>query len=122
MPVAVLAVLVGRRRVLLSLLMLAVGVMVRRLEVVVGGGVMARGGQVMMLDSRVLARLCHRAVLLFGEKIGDTGNEKPPGPRRGLRLRGGTGSGQPFGRTAVPAMIVVKMGLLGGVDVLKGAP
>jgi hypothetical protein len=49
-----LAVLVSRGRVLPSLFVLAVSVVVGRLEVVMGGGVMSCGGQVMMLDRRVL--------------------------------------------------------------------
>jgi hypothetical protein len=40
MPVAVLTMLVSRRRVLLGLLVLAVGVMMGRLQVMVRGGVM----------------------------------------------------------------------------------
>jgi hypothetical protein len=59
--VAVLAVLVGRRGVLLGLLMLAVAVVVGRLEVVVGGCVVACSREVVMLYRRVLVVFGHDA-------------------------------------------------------------
>jgi hypothetical protein len=61
MPVAVLAVLVGGSGVLLGLLMLAVAVVVCRLEVVVGGRVVAGGSLVVMLHRRVLVLFGHNA-------------------------------------------------------------
>jgi hypothetical protein len=60
-PVAVLAVLVGRGGVLLGLLMLAVAVVVGRLEVVVGGRVVTGGRLVVMLHRRVLVLFGHDA-------------------------------------------------------------
>ena len=64
MPVAVLAVLVSRRRVLLGLLVLPMGVIVGRLQVMVRGGVMVCGGLTVMLDGRVFGVLCYGLVLL----------------------------------------------------------
>jgi hypothetical protein len=60
-PVAVLAVLVGRGGVLLGLLMLAVAVVVCRLEVVVGGCVVAGGSLAVVLHCRVLVLFGHDA-------------------------------------------------------------
>jgi hypothetical protein len=62
MPVAVLAVMVGRRRVPLGVLVLAVGMMVGRLQVMVGRRVMVQGGLVVMLDGRMYVLLCHDLV------------------------------------------------------------
>jgi hypothetical protein len=69
MLVAMLTMLVSRRRVLLGLLVLPVRMMVGRLLVVVCGDVMVCGGLPVMLDGRVFVRLCHGLVLLerFGE-------------------------------------------------------
>ena len=64
MLVAVLTVFVSRRRVLLGLLMLAMGVVVGRLQVMVRGRVMVCGGLHVILDGRVLALLGHGWVLL----------------------------------------------------------
>jgi hypothetical protein len=61
MSVAVLAVRVGRRRVLLGLLVLPVGVMVRRLQVVMGRRVVVRRRRHVMLDGRMLVLLWHGA-------------------------------------------------------------
>jgi hypothetical protein len=62
-----LAVLVGRGGVLLGLLMLAVGMVMGRLEVVVGGRVVAGGRLVVMFHRRVLVVFGHDA---FSEKGG----------------------------------------------------
>jgi hypothetical protein len=64
MSVAMLTVLVSRRRVFLGLLVLTVGVMVGCLQVMVRGGVMVCGGLSVMLDRRVFGLLCHGLVLL----------------------------------------------------------
>jgi hypothetical protein len=64
MLVAVLAMFVSRRRVLLGLLMLAMGVVVGRLQVMVRRRVMVCGGLHVMLDGRVFVLLCHGRVLL----------------------------------------------------------
>jgi hypothetical protein len=53
--VRLLAVLMGRVGVLLSLLVLADVVMMRRLVMVVRGGMMVRGGLVMMLARRMFS-------------------------------------------------------------------
>jgi hypothetical protein len=66
MFVPVLTMLVSRRRVLLALLVLAVGVMVGRLMMMVCGSVMVRSGLVVMLDGRVIGLVCHGLVLLEG--------------------------------------------------------
>jgi hypothetical protein len=66
MSVAMLAVFVSRRRVLLGLLVLSVGVMVGCLQVMVRGGMMVCGGLPVMLDRRVFGLLCHGLVLLQG--------------------------------------------------------
>jgi hypothetical protein len=50
MPVAMLALLVTRRRVLLGILMLPVGVVVGCHQVMVRGGMMVCGGLSVMLD------------------------------------------------------------------------
>ena len=59
MFVAVLTVRVGRRRVLLRLLVLPVGVVMRRLEVVMGGRMVVRRRHRVMLDGRMLVLFCH---------------------------------------------------------------
>jgi hypothetical protein len=77
--VALLTVVVSRRRVLLGLLVLPVGVMVGRLQVMVRGGVMVCGGLSVMLDRRVLGLLCHGLVLQW---FGNNGRFAPKdGPR-----------------------------------------
>jgi hypothetical protein len=63
---AVFAVLVSRRRVLLGLFVLPVGVMMGCLVVMVCGGVMVCSGLSMMLDGRVFGLLCHTRVLRKG--------------------------------------------------------
>jgi hypothetical protein len=62
-PVGVLAMVLGRRRVLLRLVVVAVVVVVRRLEVMMRRGRVVRGGIVMMLAGRVLLFLRHGKVL-----------------------------------------------------------
>jgi hypothetical protein len=62
--VGVFAVFVSRRGVLLGLIVLAMGMMMGRLEVMVRGGVVTRGRLVVVLDRRVLVRFCHGSVLL----------------------------------------------------------
>ena len=59
MFVAVLTVRVGRRRVLLGLLVLPVGVVMRRLEVVMGGRMVVGRRHRVMLDGRMLVLFCH---------------------------------------------------------------
>jgi hypothetical protein len=66
MPVTVLTVMVSRRRMLLGLVVLPMRVMMGRLQVMVCGGVMVRGGLMMMLHGRVFLWLCHDLVLLRG--------------------------------------------------------
>jgi hypothetical protein len=66
MSVAVLTLLVSRRRVLLGLVVLSVGVMVGRLRVMVCGGVMVCCGLPMVLDGRVFGLRRHGHVLLQG--------------------------------------------------------
>jgi hypothetical protein len=66
MLVAVLTVVVSGRCMLLRLLVLPMRVMVSRLQVVVGGRVMVRGGLQVMLDGRVFVLLCHSLVLRQG--------------------------------------------------------
>jgi hypothetical protein len=63
---ALLTMLMSRRRVLLGLLVLPVGVMVGRLQVMVCGGVVVCSGLPMMLNGRVFLLLCHGPVLLQG--------------------------------------------------------
>jgi hypothetical protein len=59
---------VSRRGVLLGLLMLAMSVVVGRLQVMVRGRVMVGGGLHVMLDGRMFVLLCHGCVLLHGFK------------------------------------------------------
>jgi hypothetical protein len=59
--VAVLTVRVRRRRVLPGLVVLPVGVMVCRLQVVMGRRVVVRRRRGVMLDGRVLLLLCQGA-------------------------------------------------------------
>jgi hypothetical protein len=66
MPVAVLAVLVSRRRVLLGLFVLPVGVMMGCLQMMVCGSVMVCGSLPMVFDGRVFGLLCHGGVLRQG--------------------------------------------------------
>jgi hypothetical protein len=66
MRVGVLAVLVSRRRVLLGLVVLPVGVVVGCLMVVVCGSVMMCGGLPVVLDGRVFGLVCHALVLRTG--------------------------------------------------------
>jgi hypothetical protein len=61
MPVAMLTVFVGRRGVLLGLVVLAERVVMGRLEVVVGGSLVMGGSLVVMLDGRVLLLTSHDA-------------------------------------------------------------
>jgi hypothetical protein len=61
MLVAVLTVRVGRGRVLLGLLVLPVGMVVRRLEVVMGGRMVVRRRHRVMLDGRMLVLFWHGA-------------------------------------------------------------
>jgi hypothetical protein len=61
MFVAVLTVRVGRGRVLLGLLVLPVGVVVRRLQVVVGRRMVVGRGHRVMLDGRMLVLFWHGA-------------------------------------------------------------
>jgi hypothetical protein len=58
--------LVSRRRVLLGLLVLPVGVMVGRLMMMVCGSMMVCSSLFMMLDGRVFGLVCHGLVLLKG--------------------------------------------------------
>jgi hypothetical protein len=78
MPMAVLAVMVGRRRVFPRLFVLTVGVMVGRLQMMMRGGVMMRGGLMVMLDGRVFLRFWHGLVLLTGgfANMGAEGNAR----------------------------------------------
>jgi ABC-type transport system involved in cytochrome c biogenesis permease component len=64
MSVAMLTVVVSRRRMLLGLVVLPVGMMVSCLQVMVRGSVMVCGGHPVMLDRRVFGLLRHRFVLL----------------------------------------------------------
>jgi hypothetical protein len=61
--VPMFAMLVCGRRVLLGLFMLPVIVVVGRLEMVMGGGVMMGGGQMVMLGGWVLLSFGHDRVL-----------------------------------------------------------
>ena len=72
MLVPMLTMLVSRRRVLLGLLVLPVGMMVGRLMMMVCGSMMVCSSLLMMLDGRVFGLVCHGLVLLkgFGEKKG----------------------------------------------------
>jgi len=63
MLVAVLTMMVSRCRMLFGFLVLPVGMMVGRLQVMVCGRVMVRGGLMVMLDRRVFGLLCHGLVL-----------------------------------------------------------
>jgi len=63
--------LVSRRRVLLGLLVLPVGVMVGRLMMMVCGSMMVCSGLVVVLDGRVFGLVCHGLVFLKG--FGGTG-------------------------------------------------
>jgi hypothetical protein len=66
MPVAVLTVLVSRRRVLLGLFVLPMGVMMGRLQMMVCGSVMVGGGLPMVLDGRMFGLICHGRILRQG--------------------------------------------------------
>jgi hypothetical protein len=57
---------VSRRRMLLGFLVLPVRMMVGRLQMMVCGGVMVRGGVMVMLGGRVFGLLCHGCVLPRG--------------------------------------------------------
>jgi hypothetical protein len=59
MLVPMLTVLVSRRRVLLGLLVLPVGVMVGRLMMMVCGSMMVCSGLDVMVDGRVFRLVCH---------------------------------------------------------------
>jgi hypothetical protein len=61
MLVPALTVRVGRGRVLLGLLVLPVGVMVRRLQVVMGRRMVVRRRHRVMLDGRMLGLFGHDA-------------------------------------------------------------
>ena len=63
---SLLAVFVGRRGVLLRLVMLAVFVVVGGLQMVVGGGLVLGGGLVMVFSRSVLVLAGHRSLLLGG--------------------------------------------------------
>jgi hypothetical protein len=64
MPVAMLTMVVSRCRVLPGLVVLPVGVMVGRLQVVVRGRVMMCSRLIVMLDGWVFGLLCHGCILL----------------------------------------------------------
>jgi uncharacterized membrane protein YedE/YeeE len=64
MLVGKLAVFLGRRGVILRVLVFAEFVMMGRLMMVMGGGVMVSGGGVVMLTRRMLGRFRHDFVLL----------------------------------------------------------
>jgi hypothetical protein len=64
MLVALFTVLVGRGGVLLGLVMLAVSVVVRRLQMVVGGGMVPRRRQMVVFHRRVLVMFGHWINLL----------------------------------------------------------
>ena len=82
MPVAMLTMLVSRRGVLPGLLVLPMRVMVGRLMVMVRGGVVVRGGLMVMLDGRMFL-LCHGLVLHgFGEVRGTMLKVGLPSARR----------------------------------------
>ena len=66
MLVAVFAMLVRRSCVVLGLLVIAMGVVMRRLEMMVSGGIVMSGRLVMMLVCRMLVR--HVAFLLIGRQ------------------------------------------------------
>jgi hypothetical protein len=66
MLLAMLTMVVSRRRVLLRFLMLPVGMMVGRLQVMVCGRMMVSGSLMMMLNGWVLGLLCHSRGLLQG--------------------------------------------------------
>jgi hypothetical protein len=86
MSVTVLTVIVGRRRMLPGLAMLPVGMMIRRLLVMVRGGMMVRGGLTVMIDGGMLLWLCHDLVLL--QALGDHGQNAPEaGPIRAIDER-----------------------------------
>jgi hypothetical protein len=59
-----LAVLVRGGRVGFRLVVLALGMMMRRLMVVMGGGLVSGSGAVMMIAGRMLGRLRHMTFLL----------------------------------------------------------
>jgi arylsulfatase A-like enzyme len=67
--VAVLTVFVSRLGVLPGLVVLAMVVMVRGLEVVVGRGVVVGGCLVMVFSRRVFGCLCHERILLRERKV-----------------------------------------------------
>ena len=69
MSVAMLTMVVSRRGVFLSVLVLPVRVVVGRLQVMMGGRVMMCRGLMVKLDSRMFGLLWHGIVLLSG--IGD---------------------------------------------------
>jgi hypothetical protein len=54
-----IAMFLGRRGVLLRLVMVAVLMMMRRLMMMVGGGMVVSGGGVVMLARRMLGGFCH---------------------------------------------------------------
>jgi hypothetical protein len=66
MLVAVLTMIVSRRRVLLGLVVLTVGMMVGRLQVMMSCRMVMCGGLHVMLDGRVFELLWHGLVLLQG--------------------------------------------------------
>jgi hypothetical protein len=83
MPMTVLTMLVSRRRMLLGLIVLPVGVMLSRLQVMVRSGVMVCGGLTVMLDGRVFRWFCHGLALLqgFGEHRHTAPNDAPHSAR-----------------------------------------
>jgi hypothetical protein len=83
MSVAMLAVLVSARGMLLGLVVLPVGVMVGCLMVMVRGGVMVCSGLAMMFDGRVFGLLSHGSVLVC--RTGMMGLDHPEGERDARR-------------------------------------
>jgi hypothetical protein len=84
LSVTVLTMIVSRRRMLLGLVVLPMGMMMGRLQVMVCGRVMVCGGLTVMLDGRVFLRLCHDLVLLQG--FGEHGHNAPEaGPHSARR-------------------------------------
>ena len=94
MLVAVLTVFVSRRGVLLGLLMLTVGVVVSRLQVMVRGRVMVCGGLHVMFDRRVFVLLCHGCVLL--QKLWNLGASRTA--QTGISFRWAPGWAKTSGR------------------------
>jgi hypothetical protein len=73
MSVAMLTMVVSRRRVLLGFFMLSVLMMVCCHQVMVRGGMMVCGGLPVMLDRRMFGLFCHGLVLPLGFGCGMMG-------------------------------------------------